>query len=1344
MPNVATLGLEFNSGDAKSKINDLCTKFDDLTKKCGSAQEALNKLATDGTDKIVASLGSALQTLKPIDSGTISSIKSFSTSLNALNGINLTSGANIETFFSSLNNVPNAEKLANFGRAISFIKPIRPAVTQSIGNLFTQLESFKRIPADNTGKITAMGNALSGFKVVSKRTVDNVKNLFAAIATFKPIPSSSLNSIRTMTDMFRAMSVTGTAGLGKVNNAAGSLSDSIGLMTARADAANIAFRSLTGAFSVRFLLQAAGDATRFGLELAYIKTLAQEYDTSVIGRGIMDFSAQLGTAGKNAKAFYYAYSAGMRGTEEDLLRFTEENAKLATVIRSDVIPTMNATTAAINAYGLGARDIGKVSDIFASIVKYGKASGEQLASGLGQVIPTAATAGLSLEELGASIASLTRVLQTRNAITYFNNMLSKMIKPTKATMQEAQKLGIELGLSALQAKGFAGVMQEIHDKTQGSHESLLRLFPDLRGQRAALQLLNKGWGDFQQQLVNFQNASGETGREFSVLANDINAQLQALPATFEKIIAEAGKSMLEIVTLNGALTPLIASFNNMGEGARSFFAILAGGAGVLGALKAGMLAWNTLRVLEIRNDRIINALKDQKKAKLMAEAVAQTRAAAATKEATAAEIAQYKAGAATTAMIAKKIRLQAEENAEKARGLSAWADSINAQLMEAKARGDNILAMRLEQQHRAMLYQVKLYDAKAESAVAQAIRTETVARTLNAQAAIAEAAAVKVSAGAKLKGMVSSATNSISVGVTAAVGGLGLMKAVPGATMLAGAIGALGPLMVTVGTSAFGMSTALTTTGGAITVTAMNATALTSALFQTSLSLAHPIASCQALGAAGMTAGVGAAGAAIAVGALVVGTAALGFTVGSLAYNYIPGLQRAMDALGESIYDFFTNGMSDANAKKSLVDLKIEIDNRIKEQIGTAAEAQKEVNNMWQNAAIRELTGLQKLEALQKRQAEAQKRLNINTLEAVRQKEQEIVSLRKVATSAQTSQAEAENYKKRIEKLSQELQKTKSAYIAANQEQIAVNKAVEDMKAEIRKSVETMRSIIDEQYYKMLTPADRRLETGDRFLKGVKGYYDARRDGNTKLAEEQVKLLTKNYDELYTQAQKRIADNKKTMENLQKIQMDTMIQTANTDAAKYAIYQQEQQRRQQEAMTKAAAGDYSGAAQAWQKSSEAAKQMISMQNKLADAEKKANESTQKMIFKLDKFKSTAAEVVDAYSVKAVELQSRRFDTIPTMNNANTMQNTANQLNQQLAQQTLQFIQQLQGKITADTQKTEQEQSNYDDIFDAVADSLDSNANIVQAGFQDIKAALSTTQFKVKIDSGLPAINSVRL
>jgi hypothetical protein len=60
-------------------------------------------------------------------------------------------------------------------------------------------------------------------------------------------------------------------------------------------------------------------AIKFAKELAYIKSIASEFDMSKIKDGIMSFSSSLGDPVENAEALYYAYSSAIRGTEEDFL-----------------------------------------------------------------------------------------------------------------------------------------------------------------------------------------------------------------------------------------------------------------------------------------------------------------------------------------------------------------------------------------------------------------------------------------------------------------------------------------------------------------------------------------------------------------------------------------------------------------------------------------------------------------------------------------------------------------------------------------------------------------------------------------------------------------------------------------------------------------------------------------------------------------------------------------------------------------------------------------------------------------------------------------------------------------
>lgn len=358
-----------------------------------------------------------------------------------------------------------------------------------------------------------------------------------------------------------------------------------------------------------FFRNAAKEAVNFGAELAQIESLTLNFSADKLRQGLLALPSAFGDARKNANALYYAYSSGVEGTEKDLIDFTSQVSKLSQIIRANQTDTVNAVTTAFNAYNLSVKDAAEVSDLFYAIVKRGRAEGNELATGLGQVIPTAATAGLTLNEMGASITSLTKVMNTRNAITYFNNALSKLIKPTKESRLAAKELGIELGLDALRAKGFSAMMQELREKTLGNQQALLKIFPDLRGQRAALQLLNKGWGDFQNQLAFFEKKAGVADLAFEKLNESIEYQLSILPQTFGKIKIAAGEVMTGILTLGGALEPVLRAFNNMTPAAQRAVGALTLMGAVYGLLKAKTFLFTTVQKSEIRHQQLLAALR---------------------------------------------------------------------------------------------------------------------------------------------------------------------------------------------------------------------------------------------------------------------------------------------------------------------------------------------------------------------------------------------------------------------------------------------------------------------------------------------------------------------------------------------------------------------------------------------------------------------------------------------------------------------------------------------------------------------------------------------------------------
>jgi hypothetical protein len=101
-----------------------------------------------------------------------------------------------------------------------------------------------------------------------------------------------------------------------------------------------------------------------------------------------------------------------------------------------------------------------------------------------------------------------------------------------------------------------------------------------------LQLLNKGWGDFQNQLAFFEKKAGVADLAFEKLNESIEYQLSILPQTFSKVRIAAGETLTEILTLGGALEPLLRAFNNMTPAAQKAVGALTLLGAVYGLLKA--------------------------------------------------------------------------------------------------------------------------------------------------------------------------------------------------------------------------------------------------------------------------------------------------------------------------------------------------------------------------------------------------------------------------------------------------------------------------------------------------------------------------------------------------------------------------------------------------------------------------------------------------------------------------------------------------------------------------------------------------------------------------------------
>lgn len=271
-------------------------------------------------------------------------------------------------------------------------------------------------------------------------------------------------------------------------------------------------------------------------------------DTSIepLRNGLIELDAQFGKTSDLAKGMYQAISGGV--PVKDVLDFINVSAKAAGAGLASIFDTVDAGTTVMNAFDLSGKDANKIYNDMFQTVALGKVQMPQLAKEIGIVSNVAYDAGVSLDEMFASIATSSRSQRPERAIQGLRAALSDIIKPTKQAEDEASKLGISFNDAAVKSQGFLPFLENIREKVNGDNEALGKLFGSSRALTFVLSVTGQNAKTAAADL-NIMNASIDQMSEgFNKQRQSLGAQLDALSVNFEK----------GLIHTFGLLEPLLA------------------------------------------------------------------------------------------------------------------------------------------------------------------------------------------------------------------------------------------------------------------------------------------------------------------------------------------------------------------------------------------------------------------------------------------------------------------------------------------------------------------------------------------------------------------------------------------------------------------------------------------------------------------------------------------------------------------------------------------------------------------------------------------------------------------
>ena len=253
-------------------------------------------------------------------------------------------------------------------------------------------------------------------------------------------------------------------------------------------------------------------------------TTAAEFDA--LRAGVLGMKDLPQTGKELADGLFFVVSAGFKGA--DALTVLHQSAKAAAAGLGETKTVADAVTSALNAYKLGVDQSARVTDVLTNAVVQGKMSADSLAPALGRILPIAAAAGVPIEQVAASLATMTRTgLSAEEATTSLRGILGALVAPGT----QAKDALAAMGLSAeelnktIKEKGLLNALQMLMERTGGNIEQLDAIIPNIRALTGVLATAGSQGEAYAQILDSMNNASGRTDRAFEVASKNWSFQV---------------------------------------------------------------------------------------------------------------------------------------------------------------------------------------------------------------------------------------------------------------------------------------------------------------------------------------------------------------------------------------------------------------------------------------------------------------------------------------------------------------------------------------------------------------------------------------------------------------------------------------------------------------------------------------------------------------------------------------------------------------------------------------------------------------------------------------------------
>lgn len=321
------------------------------------------------------------------------------------------------------------------------------------------------------------------------------------------------------------------------------------------------------------LIASTKSAVTFEDSFKKVKTLTDTNVTSFddMKSAIMDLSNQTGiSASEISDSVYQALSASV--DTKDVIAFTKEATNLAKTGFTSTSDAVDVLTTIINAYGMEAKDVNRISGVLIQTQNDGKTTVDQLAKSMGKVIPTAKAFGVNIENLGASYSIMTRNgTSTREATTQINRVISELGKEGSTVSKVLKdKTGKSFSELMKDGKSLGDVMQILQDSVGGNSDKFFNLWQSQVAGKGALAMLSEGTKGYNKELKAMQDSAKNVQKNLERIQN-ATIPLRKAWNQLKNVALLLGEAMLSTLApvfekMSELMERLYNWFDNLSEG----------------------------------------------------------------------------------------------------------------------------------------------------------------------------------------------------------------------------------------------------------------------------------------------------------------------------------------------------------------------------------------------------------------------------------------------------------------------------------------------------------------------------------------------------------------------------------------------------------------------------------------------------------------------------------------------------------------------------------------------------------------------------------------------------------